>query len=65
MPQTGHYLFGLVMFCLAVAFTIGLGSFLQQAAIARQQEATASVQQAEIPVVNLPPEGSYYRKASF
>ena len=65
MPQTGHYLFGLVMFCLAFVFTMGLASFLQQAAITHQQDAAASVQQAEMPVVSLLAEGSHYRKASF
>jgi hypothetical protein len=42
MPQTGHYLFGLLMFCAAYAFTIGLASFLEQAAISRQRARRAS-----------------------
>jgi hypothetical protein len=46
------------MFCVACAFTIGLASFLQQAAISRQRAAV-------LPVVSLLPEGGYYRKASF
>ncbi|HEY2871217.1 MAG TPA: hypothetical protein VGJ56_04835 [Reyranella sp.] len=63
MPQTGHYLSGLLMFCVAYAFRIGLASFLQQAAISRQR--AASIQQAALPVVSLLPEGGYYRKTSF
>jgi hypothetical protein len=63
MPRTGHYLFGLVMFCLAFVFTMGLASFLQQAAVARQQAAAPA--QVEMPMVSLLPPGSFYRKASF
>jgi len=36
MLRTGHYLLGLLMFGSAFAFTRGLASFLQQAALARQ-----------------------------
>ena len=67
MPRTGHYLFGPLMFCVAFAFTMALGSFLQQAAMTRQVAAAPS--QVELPVVSLLPTsgspGSYYRKASF
>lgn len=63
MLRIGHYLFGLLMFCLAFVFTMGLGSFLQQVAITHQQ-AVAPVQ-VELPVVSMLPPGSYYRKASF
>jgi hypothetical protein len=63
MPQTGHYLFGLVMFCLAFAFTMGLASFLQQAAVARQQAAAPAA--VEMPIVSMLPPASYYRKATF
>ena len=63
MLQAGHYLFGLVMFCLAFAFTMALASFLQEAALTRQQAAAPT--QVELPVVSLLPPGSYYRKASF
>jgi hypothetical protein len=63
MPRTGHYLFGLLMFCLAFVFTAGLGSFLQQAAIARQQAAAPAP--VDMPMVSLLPPGSFYRKASF
>jgi hypothetical protein len=64
MPRTGHYLFGLVMFCLAFAFTMGLASFLQQAAMARQQ-AVVATQVEMMPVVSMLPPGAYYRKATF
>ena len=63
MLRTGHYLFGLLMFGLAFAFTMGLASFLQQAALTRQQAAAPA--QIELPVVSMLPPGSYYRKASF
>lgn len=63
MLRTGHYLFGLLMFCLAFVFTMGLASFLQQAAMTRQQAATPA--QVEMPVVSMLPPDSYYRKASF
>ena len=63
MLRTGHYLFGLVMFCLAFVFTLGLASFLQQAALTRQQAAASA--QVELPIVSLLPPGSAYRKASF
>jgi hypothetical protein len=63
MPWTGHYLFGLLMVCLAVVFTLGLASFLQQAALTRQQAAASA--QVELPIVSLLPPGSAYRKASF
>lgn len=73
MPRTGHYLFGLLMFCVAFAFTMALGSFLQQAAMTRQIQLAAAPSQVESPVVSLLPTsgypsgypGSYYRKASF
>jgi hypothetical protein len=67
MLQTGGYLFGLLMFCLAFAFTMALASLLQEAALARQQAANPT--QVELPVVSMLPatgySGSYYRKASF
>jgi hypothetical protein len=64
MPRTGHYLFGLLMFCLASVFTLGLASFLQQAAIASQQAAVAAP--VEVSVVSATPAApSYFRKASF
>ncbi len=67
MLQTGRYLFGLLMFCLAFAFTMALASFLQEAAVTRQQ--TAAPAQVELPIVSLLPAsgypGGYYRKASF
>lgn len=62
MLRTGHYLFGLLMFGLAFAVTMGLASFLQQTALTRQQAAVPA--QIELPVVSMP-SGSYYRKASF
>jgi hypothetical protein len=66
MSWTGHYLFGLLMFSLAFVFTMGLASFLEQAAVTRQQAAAP----AEVgPVVSMLPAGahygSYYRKTSF
>ena len=64
MPRTGHYLFGLVMFCLAFAFTMGLASFLQQAAMARQQ-AVVATQVEMMPAISMLPTEGYYRKASF
>jgi drug/metabolite transporter (DMT)-like permease len=64
MPRTGHYLFGLVMFCLAFAFTMGLASFLQQAAMARQQ-AVVAAQVETMPVISMLQMDGYYRKASF
>jgi hypothetical protein len=67
MPRTGHYLFGLLMFCLAFAFTMGLASFLQQAALTRQQARAPA--ELDLPLVSILPAGSYsgssYRKASF
>jgi len=51
------------MFCLAFAFTMGLGSFLQQAATTHQQAAAPA--QVELPVVSMVSPGSYYRKSSF
>ena len=65
MPRTGHYLFGLLMFCLASVFTMGLASFLQQAAIARQQAAAPAP--VEVSAVSTTPSApsSYFRKASF
>jgi hypothetical protein len=67
MPRTGHYVMGLIMFCLAFIFTMGLASFLQQAALARQQEqmAAAAPKHIEAPMVSMLPDGSAYRKASF
>ena len=63
MLRTGHYLFGLLMFCLAFVFTMGLASFLQQAALTRQQAAASA--QVDRPIVSMLPSGGYYRKASF
>ena len=63
MLRTGQYLFGLLMLCAAFVFTMGLGSFLQQAAIARQQAAAPAP--VELPVVSMLPQGSYYRRATF
>jgi hypothetical protein len=57
------YLVGLVMFCLAFAFTMGLASFLQHVAIARQQAAASM--QIEPPMVSMLPPAPTYRKASF
>lgn len=68
MPRTGHYVMGLLMFCMAFIFTMGLASFLQQAALTRQQEqiAAAPPTHLEAPMVSMLPEGSSaYRKASF
>jgi hypothetical protein len=48
---------------LAFVFTMGLASFLQQAALTRQQAAAPA--QVEMPIVSMLPLGSYYRKASF
>jgi hypothetical protein len=55
------------MLCMAFIFTMGLASFLQEAALARQQQqiATAPSTHTEAPMVSMLPEGSYYRKASF
>ena len=63
MLRTGHYLFGLLMLCLAFVFTMGLASFLQQAAMTRRQAAAPA--QAEMPIVSMLPPASLYRKASF
>ncbi len=63
MAPTGHYLFGLLMFALAFVFTMALGSFLQQAAMTRQQAEAPT--QVEFPVVSMLPPASLYRKASF
>jgi hypothetical protein len=56
------YLVGLVMFCLAFGFTMGLGSFLQHVAIARQQAASVQVEPS---MVSMLPPAAPYRKASF
>lgn len=63
MLRTGHYLFGLLMFSLAFAFTMALASFLQQAAMTRQQAAVPT--RIELPVVSMLPPGSPFRRASF
>ena len=63
MLQTGHYLFGLLMFCLAFAFTMALASFLLEAAVTRQLAAAPA--QVEMPIVSMLPPASLYRKASF
>ena len=57
------YLTGLVMFCLAFAFTMGLGSFLQHVAVACHQ--TAASVQVEPPMVSMLPPAAIFRKASF
>lgn len=63
MLQTGHYLFGLLMFCLAFAFTMALAIFLQEAAVTRQLAGAPA--QVETPIVSMLPPASLYRKASF
>lgn len=65
MPQTGHYIVGLVMFCLAFMFTMGLGSFLQQAALVQQQQVAAATTQFDMPLVSMLPPAAEVRKASF
>jgi hypothetical protein len=67
MPRTGHYVMGLLMFCMAFIFTMGLASFLQEAALARQQQeiAAAAPTHIEAPMVSMLPDGSPFRKASF
>jgi hypothetical protein len=65
MLRTAHYLTGLLMLCLAFVFTMGLGSFLQHAAVLRQQQEQQAEANTpiEMPLVSMLPSG--YRKASF
>ena len=63
MLRIAHYWLGFVVFCVAAVFAVGLGSFLQYRAIARQQAASTAYSEAFTASVVPPP--AYRRAVSF